>query len=100
MTSYFLHKKWTKYTLKVNTYAFSLVECLSQDAIQKDLSHFVIQFSQFIIVFNPIPSRLCHVMYYHGNKKYPCLVGIGLSGLLQKILPRAYLLLCTRNLKK
>ena len=24
------------------------------------------------------PTRLCHVVYYHGDKKYPCLVGIGL----------------------
>jgi hypothetical protein len=21
-------------------------------------------------------TRLCHVIYYHGDKKYPCLVGI------------------------
>ena len=28
--------------------------------------------------FNPI-SRLCHVIYYHSDKNYPCLVGIGLS---------------------
>ena len=23
-----------------------------------------------------IGTRLCHVIYYHGNKKYPCLLGI------------------------
>ena len=23
---------------------------------------------------NPIPTRLCHVIYYHGDEKYPCLV--------------------------
>ena len=28
--------------------------------------------------FNPIPTRLSHVIYYHGDKKYPCLVGIGI----------------------
>ena len=28
--------------------------------------------------FNPIPTRLYHVIYCHGDKKYPCLVGIGL----------------------
>jgi hypothetical protein len=30
--------------------------------------------------FNPIPipnSRLCHVICYHGDEKYPCLVEIG-----------------------
>ena len=27
---------------------------------------------------NPVPTRLCHVIYYHGDKKYPCVVGIGL----------------------
>ena len=25
---------------------------------------------------NPIPTRLCHVIYCHGDKCYPCLVGI------------------------
>jgi hypothetical protein len=28
--------------------------------------------------FNPIPARLCHVIYCQGDKSYPCLVGIGL----------------------
>ena len=28
---------------------------------------------------NPIPTRLCHVIYCHNDKSYPCLVGIGLS---------------------
>ena len=31
------------------------------------------------VFFNPVPTRLCHVTYYHGDKKYPCLVGIRLS---------------------
>ena len=30
----------------------------------------------------PIPYRLCHVIYYHDDKKYPCLVEIGLSYIL------------------
>ena len=29
-------------------------------------------------MLNPIPPRLCHVIYYHTDKKYPCLVGLGL----------------------
>ena len=29
-------------------------------------------------MLNPIPTRLCHVIYYHTDKKYPCLVGLGL----------------------
>ena len=31
-----------------------------------------------VIQFNPIPTRLCHVIYCHGDKSYPCLVGLGL----------------------
>ena len=31
---------------------------------------------------NPIPTRLCHVIYCCGDKSYPCLVGIGLSHIL------------------
>ena len=30
-------------------------------------------------IFSPFPTSLCHVIYYHGDKKIPCLVGIGLS---------------------
>ena len=26
-----------------------------------------------------IPTRFCHVIYYHSDKKYPCLKEIGLS---------------------
>ena len=26
---------------------------------------------------NPVPTRICHVIYYYGDKKYPSLVGIG-----------------------
>ena len=33
--------------------------------------------SFFIIHIGPSPTRFCHVMYYHGDKSYPCLVGIG-----------------------
>ena len=29
--------------------------------------------------FNPIPTRLCHMIYCQGDKSYPYLVGIGLS---------------------
>ena len=35
--------------------------------------------------FHPIPTRLCHVIYCHGDKTYPCLVGIGLEGCLVEI---------------
>ena len=28
---------------------------------------------------NPILRRLCHMIYYLGDKSYPCLVGIGLK---------------------
>ena len=28
----------------------------------------------------PIPTRICHVIYWCGDKSYPCLVGIGLNG--------------------
>ena len=28
--------------------------------------------------FNPIPTRLCHVIYCHGDKSYACLVEIWL----------------------
>ena len=24
-------------------------------------------------IVNPIPTRLCHVIYYHSDEKYPCL---------------------------
>ena len=27
----------------------------------------------------PIPTRLCHIIYCCGYKRYPCLVGIGLT---------------------
>ena len=30
-------------------------------------------------LFNPVPPGLWHVIYYHGEKKYPCPGGIGLS---------------------
>ena len=30
------------------------------------------------VQLNPIPTRLCHVIWYCGGKSYPCLVGIGL----------------------
>ena len=29
--------------------------------------------------FDPIPTRLCHVIYCHGDKNYPCLVEVGLT---------------------
>ena len=31
-----------------------------------------------VIQFNPIPTRLCHVIYCHGDKSYLCLVGLEL----------------------
>ena len=30
-------------------------------------------------LFNPIPTRLCHVIYCQGDKSYPCLFGIGFN---------------------
>ena len=47
--------------------------------------------------FNPIPTRLCHVIYCHGDNSYPCLVGIGLRAsilfsTLQKPLRATYLM--------
>ena len=30
-------------------------------------------------ILNPIPTRLCQVIYCHGDKSYHCLVGIGVS---------------------
>ena len=35
--------------------------------------------SALINWFNPVPTRLCHVIYFHSNKKYPCLVVMGLN---------------------
>ena len=32
-----------------------------------------------LISINPVPSKLCHVMYYQGDKKYLSLGGIGLT---------------------
>ena len=32
----------------------------------------------FAFLLNPIPTRLCHMIYYHGDKKCSYLVGIGL----------------------
>ena len=32
----------------------------------------------FIFKFNPVPDRLCQVIYNHGDKRYYCLVGIWL----------------------
>ena len=37
------------------------------------------------IPLNPVPPGLCHVMYYHGDKKYPCLLGIELKDSLREI---------------
>ena len=37
-----------------------------------------------MIIINPIPTRLCHVIYGCGDKNYPWLVGIGL--IIQKML--------------
>ena len=36
----------------------------------------------FLKNLNPILTRLCHVIYCHGDKRYPCLVGIGLDSCL------------------
>ena len=38
---------------------------------------------------NPIPTRLCHVIYCQGDKKYPCLVGIGLIVICNVMVGRA-----------
>ena len=34
-----------------------------------------------------VSTLLCHVMFYHGDKKYPCLGGIGLAHFLSLIQP-------------
>ena len=46
-------------------------------ASEKDLP--VCNFLYHIQLFTLFNTSLCHVTYYHGNKKYPCLVGIGLK---------------------
>ena len=35
-------------------------------------------FSYKSIRFNPVPTRLCHVIYYYGDNEYHCLVRIEL----------------------
>ena len=30
-------------------------------------------YSGCALSINPVPTRLCRVIYYHGDKKYPCL---------------------------
>ena len=38
------------------------------------------EFQNFVLAWvNPIPTRLCHVIYCCSDKSYPCLVGIGLT---------------------
>ena len=34
---------------------------------------------RYMLLLYPIPPRLCHVIYCHGDKSYPCLVEIGLN---------------------
>ena len=34
-------------------------------------------FLREVVMPMPVPTGHCHVMYYQGDKKYPCLVGIG-----------------------
>ena len=41
-----------------------------------------------IIKVNPIPTRLCHVIYCHSDKSYPCLVGIGLNYFSKTVIER------------
>ena len=36
------------------------------------------------MIVNPIPTGLCQVTYCHGDKSYPCLVGIGLINLTRQ----------------
>ena len=38
-----------------------------------------------VLCINPIPTRLCHVIYCCGDKNYPCLVGIEFGILLPKL---------------
>ena len=35
------------------------------------------------LFLNPIPPSLYHVIYYKGDKKYPCLGGIGIMMIFQ-----------------
>ena len=36
---------------------------------------------QNCLLLNPVPTRLCHVIYYHGDNKYHRLVRIELMGI-------------------
>ena len=37
-----------------------------------------LNFQHTEVSLNPVPTRLCHVIYYHDDNKYHCLVRIGL----------------------
>ena len=51
------------------------------------------------IFLNPIPTRLCHVIYCFGDKSYPCLDGIGLTCVFFSfILPFFFFALLQSNL--
>ena len=39
----------------------------------------------------PILTRLCHVIYCHGDRSYPCLVGIGLRDLQRDLEERIFI---------
>ena len=44
-----------------------------------DFQDVTLKYLNLKLLVNLIPTRLCHVMYCHGDKSYPCLVGIGLT---------------------
>ena len=77
-----------KYEQRVSTLCFgtwkqscytrlALVELQKCIKNAKTPLHFFCNFK--ILHLNPLPTRLCHVIYCCGNKSYPCLVGIGLK---------------------
>ena len=39
-------------------------------------------------VVNPIPTRICHMIYCHSDKSYLCLVGIGLNYFSKVVIER------------
>ena len=43
------------------------------------LFHTIDYLRLFVFLLNPIPTRLCHMIFHHGDKKYSYLVGIGLN---------------------
>jgi hypothetical protein len=60
---------------------------------------FIVQFTNSLIncklFLNPVLSRLCHVIYYHGGKKYPFLVE---KGSIIYVVHSFHLVLCDKDI--